>query len=287
MKRNTDSVITDRRVTINYLLGELPEDERLRIERECFSTDEAFEAMLAVEDELFADYVRGVLPPGDRARFETRFLATPEGRRRLGFARALIEALARQAAGRRPARDWLARLGLNAFMRPVALAAAVLALAIGTAWLARDVARWRSEAADEVRHARADLDAERARRGQVERDLAAARAAHATPLVVSVLLSPGLTRGSGETARIALPAAADVLRLQLDARRVSPGSYRARLRTAEGDTIWSGPIARRPNVDVIEVDVPAPLLATHDYELAVDDLSGSPAVSYVVTVVRH
>jgi hypothetical protein len=164
----------------------------------------------------------------------------------------------------------------------MALAAAVLVLVAATGWLARDLARSRSTAAS----AQAGLAREQTARAQAERDLAAARTARA-PLVVSVLLSPGLTRGSGDAGRISFASDADVLRLQLDTAKLTPGSYRATLRTAEGDVIWSGRASRGAADSLVSVDIPARLLTTHDYEMALNDSSPAPAASYALSVVRR
>jgi hypothetical protein len=288
VKRKTGFVITDRHVTIKYLLGTLPEAERLRIEQAFFSADEAFEAMLAAEDELFGEYALDTLAPDQRAAFEARFLATPEGRRKLAFATALMEALERHTSvGAFRPTGWFARSRLDRPWLQVALVAAVFILAVSTAWLARDLARSRSAAAGVERIPRADLDRERAQRAQLERDLTAARTAPVAPLVVSVLLSPGLTRGSGDAGRITLASDADILRVQLDAARLAPGSYRATLRTAEGDVVWSGRVSRGPAAEVIDVDVPARLFSTHDYEMALGESSLAPAASYPLSVVRR
>jgi hypothetical protein len=281
VKRKTGFVITDRHVTIKYLLGTLPEAERLRIEQAFFSADEAFEAMLAAEDELFGEYALDTLAPDQRAAFEARFLATPEGRRKLAFATALMEALGRHDSVR-------AKRPLGAFARvlvdrawlQVAAVAAVIVLAVATAWLARDLGRARSAAES----ARAQQEGQRLR---LEGELAEARRAPAAPLVASVVLSSGLTRGSGDVVRIVLAPNVDVLRVQLEAARVAPGSFRATLRTAEGDVIWSGPASRAPAGDLMAIDLPAPLLSTHDYEITLSVPSGALIASYPVTVVRR
>jgi hypothetical protein len=96
-----------------------------------------------------------------------------------------------------------------------------------------------------------------------------------------------LTRSSGDIGRITLASDTDILRVQLEAARLAPGAYRATLRTAEGDVIWSGRASRGPANDVISIDLPAHLLSTHDYEIALNDRSPAPAASYVLTVVRR
>ena len=292
-----DSVITDRHVTIKYLLGTLPEAERLRVEEAFFGNDETFEAMLAAEEEMFIEYARGALAADERAAFEARFLATREGRRRLAFSTALMDALERRTP--LPASRPVSRLAPPRVDRrwvQGALVAAVVVLAAATGWLARELAQFRSTAAitrareaavsSDDRIARADLEREKTQRAQLERDLAAARSTPA-PLIVSVLLSPGLTRSSGGSGRITLASNVDVLRVQLEASRLAAGPYRATLRTAEGDVVWSGQVSRTPPTGVIPVDLPARLLLTHDYEIALDVPPHAPAASYALTVVRR
>lgn len=76
-------------VVTRYLLGELAEDEQRRFEEEFMTGARTFEELQAAEDELVDGYVKGALTPRERERFEAYFLATPERRRRLAFARTL------------------------------------------------------------------------------------------------------------------------------------------------------------------------------------------------------
>ena len=83
---------------IKYLLGQLPEDERERLERTYFSSADDFETTLANEDELFFDYVLDRLAPADGAPLEQRFLATPDGRQEPEPADARMQPVRHQTA---------------------------------------------------------------------------------------------------------------------------------------------------------------------------------------------
>src|SRR5262245_7301518 len=81
-----------------YLLGELPEDDLLRLEELLFADDAYYEQLLIVEDELRYDYAHGLLDPQRRERFEKRLAASPDGRQTLAFAAAFGFALSAVSA---------------------------------------------------------------------------------------------------------------------------------------------------------------------------------------------
>lgn len=75
---------------VRFLLGELSEEEQLRLE-EVFFTDEAlFEQLSALENELRYDYAQGRLAPHQRQLFEKRFLTSPEERQGVKRASAIL-----------------------------------------------------------------------------------------------------------------------------------------------------------------------------------------------------
>src|SRR5205823_2858295 len=53
------------------------------VEKSFFEDDRLFDRLLLTEEQLIADYVRGVLPEQERLRFESYFLITPQRRRRV------------------------------------------------------------------------------------------------------------------------------------------------------------------------------------------------------------
>src|SRR5690348_10746896 len=87
MKRETDQDTLMSR----YLLGELPEEEQIRMEERFFSDDELYQQLLALEDELKYEYAQGGLSAEQRRAFEKRFLQTAEDRRKVAVAGRVLE----------------------------------------------------------------------------------------------------------------------------------------------------------------------------------------------------
>jgi hypothetical protein len=78
---------------VRYLLGELADEERDRLEEQYFQDDLLHEQLLAVETELVDDYVQGKLTSDRENRFENRYLTSPEGNKKVQFARSLAVSL--------------------------------------------------------------------------------------------------------------------------------------------------------------------------------------------------
>ena len=240
-----------------YLLGELDVEEQRLLEEQLMSRDESFEELLAAEDELIDSYVGGTLSARERERFEHHFLATPERRRKLSFARTLrkyiadaekIEPLEETGEVARPA----ARTGfpppfLSARnpLAAAACAAVLLLVFIGGAWFV--MSRWREGP-----------------RGSA---------------VVAVTLAPGQVRDTGGGIK-RVPVAPDTgvveLRLALDADERE--RYRAEVRTLdEGRVVFDVDELRSVAADagrVVVLNVPAGRLAGGDYRVK---LSGGAA----------
>ena len=85
MKEQTDDETELRR----YLLGELTQEERARVEERLFLSSDYFQQMQAAADDLIDDYVYEELSAADRGRFETYFLAQPGRREDIKIAKAL------------------------------------------------------------------------------------------------------------------------------------------------------------------------------------------------------
>src|SRR5215831_10631454 len=76
MKRPDETGISSSGGTVNerehmaaYLLGELQPQEELILEQDYFSSDDRYEQLLAIEDELAYDYVEGRLSPARLRHF--------------------------------------------------------------------------------------------------------------------------------------------------------------------------------------------------------------------------
>ena len=78
---------TDRETIRKYLLAELAEPQRRAFEERLVLDDSIFEELQIVEDELVDAYLLKQLTGSEKAQFETVFLATPERRDKLRFAK--------------------------------------------------------------------------------------------------------------------------------------------------------------------------------------------------------
>ncbi|MDQ3135163.1 MAG: hypothetical protein M3Q76_10200 [Acidobacteriota bacterium] len=96
--------VEDNERATRYLLGELPAEEQSGVEDDYFAPGDAFEQLLAAEDDLIDAYVRGELSATRQVRFESHFLATERRRQRVEFARELRRSVNSLAAASSPAR---------------------------------------------------------------------------------------------------------------------------------------------------------------------------------------
>jgi hypothetical protein len=71
-----------------YLLGELSEESRRQVEERLLTDTDSLEELEMMEEELIDQYLSSSLPAPEHEEFEAHFLATPERRRKLSFARA-------------------------------------------------------------------------------------------------------------------------------------------------------------------------------------------------------
>jgi len=76
---------------MRYLLGNLTESEKARMEEDYFADDSKFEAFELTEDDLIDAYVRNELSSAEQLQFEKNLLSLPRIRERVNFARTLAE----------------------------------------------------------------------------------------------------------------------------------------------------------------------------------------------------
>jgi hypothetical protein len=175
MKQNTDQ----EEVMVNYLLGALPEAEQLRLEERFFTDDEYYQQLLALEDELRYDYAAGGMPPEQRAKFERRLLSSPQTRRQVELASAVLGKVAEKQPVRRPVEPapeerkslWQSWLAFFSFQNPAlqfSLAAAATLLFVGAAWLFYQTGRLRAQV-EQLELARAGQEHQQAQQAAEER----------------------------------------------------------------------------------------------------------------------
>jgi len=286
----------DDRMTA-YLLGTCPEEERALLEARFFADDEFFDRLRAVEAELIDAYLGGHLNREDKILFERQFGTSPR-KKRVDFGRAFRSALpGRHNLMRAASARLLDSLrAVPRLLRPspalvFALAGLVLAAGLYAFWTARQTRDLRA-LADDLRAGKAASDLlagrlqqqvaelETNRRTKPEPDRPAAAAPPGTPKkplpFVTFVLSAGLLRGTDEPVRLVIPANALEVRLQLDLEESADyGSYRAELRTAGGNLLWSRDMLRPRNTDwgrAVDFAIPAEILRPGEHELALRGL---------------
>lgn len=180
----------DEKQAVRFLLGDLPEESRLKVEERFFREDRFYEQLLAIQEELADDYVQDKLSASERAQFEKHFLRSARRRERVGFAVAFSQALSgheRPAPATPPNAPWWE--SLLTFARPqsalmaLGAAAAALVLLVGAAWLLVENRRLsggiqRAQLEKESLIQRSDADEAEAgrKRQELERQIAALRA---------------------------------------------------------------------------------------------------------------
>jgi putative zinc finger protein len=301
-----------------YLLGELSEEEQEGVEQRYISDSELYGQLLAVEDELIDAYVEGELPQSRRARFEAHFMRSPGRQERVEFAKAWMAYVSRgsrnstaaQRTAALPRRSFSDFFGFESWPVAVRVSLAVVMLMAGV-FLIAEIVRLRSrfEQAESQRAAleknqrelQQQIDEERQRSQELSSQLESERSAPdlqdgvtTQPTgIISLLLTPGLVRGSGDAKRLVIPPEARQVRLQVSFPRgdrlVSQGRagerqtstydrYSVIIQTVEGKTVWtkSGLTAQRSaSRSVVAVPVPAGILTTEDYILTLNGQKGA------------
>jgi anti-sigma factor RsiW len=292
---------TQENLIYRYLLGELPEPEQAALEERFFADNETFEQVCESENRLVDRYVRGRLSSADRARFEAHYLASPAHRQRVATARRLLAAAdefaqSHSAPETRP--SFFQRLIEWRRLAPawqLAMAAGMLLLMAGGAWLLVERTRLSGELANLQKEnaARQNRERELARQiasGQSERERLSAELEQLrkqqtqarttqSPTPQSVLtifsfaLSPISVRGSAAQP-LAVGPDADQVQLQLT---VPPGdwqSFEVSIKSLGGQPFRSQQQLKSRAGKVI-VTVPAAKLPFNDYILT---LSGAGRV---------
>lgn len=256
MKSNTQQYQSIR----EYQLGQAASEDAARLEEQLLTDDELYQELLVVEDELVDQYLAGQLADSEKESFETYFLATPERREKLRFARNLKKYVSGNKAGENSsagntdfasestafAARALPQKRFWPWSNPVVsyslIAAVVLVVTITTVVILRN------------------LNSPPKGAGKV--------------LVVE--LTPGLSRSNQETKQIIVPADTSNVELQLRVSNVAAyQTYRAILQTADGREISSqdGLHPDPASNDRMICSVPANLLTPSDYSLKLSGIN--------------
>jgi hypothetical protein len=251
-----------------YLLGQLAEEGRERIEEQVM-TNPGFEQRLhELEDELVDDYAAGALDPAAKQGFERLFLADPSRKRQVDFARALRQYVDAASTGRaKPVSASAIRI-FN-FWPARALAAACLLMAIAGGGLFFRMNRLQVQ-----------LNEMNARQSASSQEPKAV-AAQNNPIALTLL--PGRLRDSGPLQRIPLPKEQQLVQLKLILEHDEYSSYEAALLNAE-EQVWSQKGFRAvPDQEGKSVVIQLQILEPQDYKLKLSGLTSDGKSEPVAT----
>lgn len=277
-----------------YLLGKLPQGEREKLEEQLMTQDDTFTQLLIHEDELIDEYVSGALSAQEREAFERHFLAAPERRQKLGFARALteyVDAPERTKDQVTQPSFYKAFLALFRVQNPFvqySFAAIALVLTVGISWSIVKVRRLQSEVGQirdhqatsqisvnsltqqlsEAQKRSQDLMEQLGQQQQSRSALEEQLALMQRPAIVSFPLTPGQVRDFGSMKKLVVPPAAKLVELSLAVDGENYNNYRAALQGSSGEEVL---ILNRLNfmkkdgIGVVVMPIPAGLLGPGDY----------------------
>ena len=291
-----------------YLLGNLPQGEREKLEEQLMTQDDTFTQVLIHEDELIDEYVSGALSAQEKEAFDRHFLAAPERRQKLEFAQALtkyVKASAPVTTEKRVTLSSFAKvcMSLLRLQHPAvrySFAAIALVLSVGIPWSILNVWRLQTELGKirehqatsqiAVNNLTQQLSAEQKRnqdlmeqlvqqqqsRSALEEQLASVQ----QPAIVSFPLTPGQVRDFGGMKKLAVPPATRLVELGLAIDGENYLNYRATLLGANGEEVLSlnrlnG--TRRDGIGVVVVPIPARLLGPGDYSVKLSGLKAGSA----------
>jgi HAMP domain-containing protein len=289
-----------------YLLGDLPEEEELALERDYFVDDQMLEQVWEVENELADRYVRGELERDEKSLFERNYLASPVHRERVAFAKMLVESIDSQAQRPRsavpPSMSWWR--AFSASLKGNSLRWATVAVLIALVGISVVLLNARVRLTRQIDQLKTESSSQQQRAEQLETEIAAERdesdrlageiarmkeesqpeerafqtSTGAARSVLSFVLSPTLTRSGGDTQHLSLSKETAAVLLQMKVQQPVAQVFQIDLRTVDGVTVWSkASIKARQNKDSITVSatVPARKLEAGDYILTLSATNGA------------
>jgi hypothetical protein len=282
------------KLLVRYLLGELPEEQRIQVEEMFLGDDRHYEELLALEDELYYDYAQGNLSARERAQFKERFLSSGRNNKQaiLASAMAQIMTQAKAAPARNPEPVQSRWQSLQAYFSLPSLAALAVMLLVsifllvGTVRLRKEFNSFREERLAQEEQLRQQTQQERARADELSSKLKRELNENAKPRaesvperkkplpLISLVLSSSAVRDlTSEVSKVQIPPGNRLLRFQLNLRgEVTYNSYQVVLSAEDGGEKWTlGRLRPRRTGfgQILIFNLPSKILAEGDYELRV------------------
>lgn len=241
---------TDKDTLARYLLGELCQEDRQRLENEYLADDKVWENLTTVENDLIDSYVRGDLSEQQRGEFEQHYLDSPDKRDQLEMARLLMDPKVRQSIEavpieEREQHEWLERLAELLGDRHRALRFAVAAVAVPVLVIAAVAALLLVQNHSlriELGQLQSQQNVLQHHIEQLEQQMRVSTTGEniGEPATVSALLVPGLSRKTAPqntSGALRIPATASWIILMLDLRRDQYPEYQVVIETPEGNPV--------------------------------------------------
>src|ERR1022692_4517166 len=90
---------------VQYLLGEIPQDQAELLEERYFQDGEYFEQLQALENEFIRDFVNGEMAPGLRDSFEKRHRSSRDLAKKIELVQAIRSEAAERSEERRVGKE--------------------------------------------------------------------------------------------------------------------------------------------------------------------------------------
>ena len=273
----------EENLTRRYLLGQLSSEERQRFEDRYFVDTNAFEEVVAVENDLIDSYARSELRGSEKQQFEQRYCSSPEGRSRIEFSMALGEIIRSSERSVKPEKFkfwgvldrtiWLASLQWALGAVCVVLCVAVFFLMFRNQELNRDLldarkneARLRTQKDDAVGQiGRLSQSTQQPASDEKEKHLAR----RGVPDLTFALVA-GIVRGESGQQVLTVPRDRPWIRLEMPIDEDPFKGYEAVLYTVEMHEVQRGEsLKSRSTITGIKVDwrIPSDSIKSGDYIL--------------------
>jgi len=271
--------VKDEESIRGYLLGaELPAGVQDRIEERLIAEDDYLERVRSIEDELIDSYLGAALTSEEARLFRQHFLRSSRRQHRVRLFESCARAAERQRNSQRrlPGSPteitswWKSMVATMSKHRTLALASALAVFLVVSGFL---VVRWRSGVValqQFNQRLSSQLEEERELRTRLQQQPGDLSRGHGQMIASFVLTLPGKRGGGGgkSGSTIAVPAGAQVLRLELPVPYEADGIYSVVIETVEGKERFRQddlPARAAASAGIVEVVLPADLLGENDY----------------------
>jgi len=263
-----------------FLLGSLDASQQSLFEQRLVIDDDLDARVSRMECELADDYAFDRLSVADRKLFEQYYLGSPERKQTL-LVSSLLRDRFRGARATQHATISARLKSQFTFRQPVlkvAFGLLILCVLIATVWLVTKDSRIakrfipaRTPAAPSPRTPREAAHSSNPTQTPMHREDSSPPQTHepgTSPVVASFVLSPNRREAATIPVVNLREGKPDVVRLQLVVQEIVAGTYRAELRTDEGQLVFvAESLATDGTVATIVFDVPASVLKTGNYQI--------------------